>query len=123
MGLDFSCFGDTTNCDISLSTIKVPELESDTKIPPVELPKPESSDLVIKDTFLPLELAKLAPLLQSQILQQKRNREKLPQQQSKKRGTLIFFNLAQIIKIPQLYSLNHLLLTGVKLHGKHLIYP
>jgi hypothetical protein len=61
MGLDFSCFGDTTNCDISLSTIKVPELESDTKIPTVELPKPKSSDLVIKDTFLPLELAKLPP--------------------------------------------------------------
>jgi hypothetical protein len=53
MGLDFSCFGDTTNCDISLSTIKVPELESDTKIPPVEL-QPEiriPDPVVIEDIF------------------------------------------------------------------------
>jgi hypothetical protein len=61
MGLDFSCFGDTTNCDINFGTIKVPEIKVDPEIPTVELPKSESSDLVIKDTFLPLELAKLPP--------------------------------------------------------------
>jgi hypothetical protein len=61
MGLDFSCFGDTTNCDINFGTIKVPEIKVDPEIPTVELPKSESSDLVIKDTFLPLELTKLPP--------------------------------------------------------------
>jgi hypothetical protein len=63
MGFDFlSCFGNTTtNCEINLGTLKVPEIKVDTEIPTVELPKPESSDLVIKDTFLSLEVAKLPP--------------------------------------------------------------
>jgi hypothetical protein len=36
MGLDFSCFGDTTNCDINFGTIKVPEIKVDPEIPTAE---------------------------------------------------------------------------------------
>jgi hypothetical protein len=50
MGLDFSCFDITTNSDISFST-KVPELEIDTEIFPIEQPEIEIPDQFIKDTF------------------------------------------------------------------------
>jgi hypothetical protein len=50
MGLDFFGFDITTNSDISFST-KVPELEIDTEIFPIEQPEIEIPDQFIEDTF------------------------------------------------------------------------
>jgi soluble cytochrome b562 len=53
MGLDFSCFGNTTtNCDIISFGNTKPELEIDTEIFPIEQPEIKIQDpVVIKDTF------------------------------------------------------------------------
>jgi hypothetical protein len=54
MGLDFSCFGDTTNCDINFGTIKVPEIKVDPEIPTAEEKQaktPTTAEQKNPDTF------------------------------------------------------------------------